>query len=709
MQKRPRRIEEKAGTPHHESLSPLYVSSPELDRVLASVARAAIDLVEVDLARLWVVEVGGSDLILAAQASRRRRAKVDPLQTSLRFPKGHGLIGWMLEHRRPRYSPDLTKDPLQKNKAWVKQFGFVSQYGVPLLAEDEAIGALVVLAERPRTFNRRDRSLLQGFADHAAVAIRSAWLHARLARREQELATLFETARYAVASLSRDEVFPFILRSAADLLNCTASSLRLMDHTTKTLDLVADYNLNEAFKRRGHLVLGQGVMGRIALEGQPMTVEDVETDPLYHHKAEALQAGIRSMATVPLRVHEAITGVLSVYDKRPRRFSEAEVSSLKEFANLAALVMQRTQLYTEAQQEKACLATVLEINKKIGATTRTGDLLQTIVEEAARLLQVDGVGFRRLEGEDLVLTATSGAAELFIQRPRLKVGGSLSGHAVRENRPIVEPDVAAASLWPEEHRIAALQRGVKGIMIVPVRFCDQVIGVLNLITTATRQFTERDLDLATAFADQAGIALERTRLLQETQAWAEKQRVLADLSRTVTATLDLQHVFDLIIRASSDLLEAPVASLWTLEGDELSLRASRGLHSEARAHRYFRLGEGMVGWIAGQKQPVVITEFTHDPRVKNKEWGRAEGLHAFAGFPLFVGDRSLGVLTVIRKSPQPFQADEVELLSAFADQVAIAIENARLYQGRIRQHQELAALHTIASTVNQTLHLDALL
>lgn len=167
---------------------------------------------------------------------------------------------------------------------------------------------------------------------------------------------------------------------------------------------------------------------------------------------------------------------------------------------------------------------------------------------------------------------------------------------------------------------------------------------------------------------------------QETEARTEKLRALAELSGTVTATLDPHQVFGLIIRASSELLDAPVASIWVLEGEEFILRADLGYDSELRVDRRFRLGEGISGWIAQHKQPVVIPEFTEDPRAKNKEWALAEGLHAFAGVPLLVGNRCLGVLAVVRKSPEPFGADEVGLLTTFADQAAIAVENAKLYE-----------------------------
>lgn len=244
---------------------------------------------------------------------------------------------------------------------------------------------------------------------------------------------------------------------------------------------------------------------------------------------------------------------------------------------------------------------------------------------------------------------------------------------------------------PEELRLAPPSSHIKAFRsrhfaILPLICRETVIGVLGADNKFSRRPINTDtLTLLRIFAAHAAIAIHNARLFQETQARAEKLRALSALSRTIIATLDLQQVFEVIIRASADLLEAPVASLWTLEGDRLTLQRSRGLPSGRQAHHRFRLGEGIVGWIAQHQESVVLPEFAADPRVKDRDWAVAEGLHAFAGFPLSVGHRCVGVLTVLRRSPRPFAAEEVQLLAAFANQAAVAVDNARLY-AQLRSH-----------------------
>ncbi|MFQ5840306.1 MAG: GAF domain-containing protein, partial [Candidatus Methylomirabilales bacterium] len=533
-----------------------------------------------------------------------------------------------------------------------------------------------------------------------------------VAGRTQDLSLLFQTARQVVSTLNIDEILPTILRSAADLLNCRASSLRLLDRGTNLLRLAADHNLNAEFKQRGHIVLDQGVMGRVALEGQPVTVEDVETDPLYHHKAEALQAGIRSIAIVPLQAEGTIIGVLSVYDRKPRRFSKAEIASLTEFANLAALAIEKARLHEQTLQGKVHLSTILEINKKIGTTTEISDLLHTISDEAARLLRVDGVGFRVVEGDRLVSAAKSGVAHQVMLQPTIQVGESLSGQAAAENHPIIVSDVGAANTWAREHWTAAIREGIQSAMFVPVQIGGRVIGVLNIYAKRNREFTQSDVDLATAFADQAAIAIENARLYDKVRERALKLHGLAELAKFVTSAVEPQRVFDHIAKAASQLLQADLVRLWTTDeaARELTIQASHGSEDlRSTPHIRILIGQGVIGSLWERRRAEFIPDLREDARWLNRNFLESTGLVSFAGVPMVIEGKVLGVLSIFSRELRNFTQLERELIQVLADHAAIALEKARLLQGTIRQNQELATLHTIASTVNQTLHLDALL
>ncbi len=338
------------------------------------------------------------------------------------------------------------------------------------------------------------------------------------------------------------------------------------------------------------------------------------------------------------------------------------------------------------------LEVVASLSRTVTSTLNPQEVFNLIVDAVVRLLDASlaRVWVVEQSSGDLVLEASAGDTDLIdYPRVRYRPAEGIAGQALVEkqtisiHRPFEDPRYLQKE-W-------AQTKGVKATAAIPLIVGDTALGVLSAVRQLDRPFDPEELALLTSFAHQAAIAIHNARLFQETQSRADRLRVLAELSRTVTSSLELQHVFNLIIRASSDLLNAPIVAVWTLDREQLTLRAGLGLHSELRAHQTFHLGEGMVGWIAKEKQAVFIPEFAKDPRVVNRAWAEAEGLRAFAGVPMLVGSRCLGVLTVFRKSPKPFSADEVALLSASADQATIAVENARLYEEQRQASRQLEA------------------
>lgn len=351
-----------------------------------------------------------------------------------------------------------------------------------------------------------------------------------------------------------------------------------------------------------------------------------------------------------------------------------------------ALRAQAHELATKTERLEA----LVSLSRSVTATLEPQQVLDSVVAATVRLL---GVNLARVwlwdEGtQALRHGATAGDPDLTpYPRHVFRSGEGFVGLAFEKRETLVTASAATDPRYLLKEWVR--ETGIHAIAAIPLLVGDRALGVLTGVRRAPEPFQAEEVSLLSSFAAHAAIAITNARLFRETQIRAEKLRALAALSRMVTASLDPTQVFDFVIQASTDLLDVPVASLWTAEGEELHLQAERRLQSDRRIHRRFRVGEGVVGWIAAHKEAVVISEFASDPRVKNKEWARAEGLHAFAGVPLLVERRCVGVLAVLRTTSQPFAAEEVELLTAFAAQAALTLENAKLYEQVKRYAKEL--------------------
>lgn len=165
---------------------------------------------------------------------------------------------------------------------------------------------------------------------------------------------------------------------------------------------------------------------------------------------------------------------------------------------------------------------LIRTSAKLAATMKTDQTLDAIAEEAASLLGVEGAGFRLLEGDQLVVAGTYGHARNIMLTPAIKVGQSLTGRVARDGRAIAVPDLRHEQRFHEEHRKAAMLRGVVAYLGVPLRYRDRIIGVLNVYGTKRRTFPAAEVSLLQAFADQAAVAIERARLYDGAKQRAEE-------------------------------------------------------------------------------------------------------------------------------------------------------------------------------------------
>ncbi|MBI4735770.1 MAG: GAF domain-containing protein, partial [candidate division NC10 bacterium] len=261
---------------------------------------------------------------------------------------------------------------------------------------------------------------------------------------------------------------------------------------------------------------------------------------------------------------------------------------------------------------------------------------------------------------------------------------------------------------------------VVATITVPILFEDRLLGVLHSHATEPgRRFTPDDLRRFQMLATQAAIAIENVRLFEEARVRSARLNALSELSRTVTGSLDLQRVFDYVVRAAVDLLALALARVyvWQEAAGLLHLRASAGAPDLIPYPREaFKPGEGVVGTVFGSLAAMTISDAGNDPAYAEQAWARQVGVKSVAVIPLLLGERAVGVLSVSRRAHRPFDPEEISLLTSFAQHAAIAIENARLFQESERLAQdnllrlrEISILNEIGMAMQGTMHLDALL
>jgi GAF domain-containing protein/CheY-like chemotaxis protein len=365
---------------------------------------------------------------------------------------------------------------------------------------------------------------------------------------------------------------------------------------------------------------------------------------------------------------------------------------------------------SDEQVHRASLAALLEINKKIGLMVPTDTLASSIAEEAARLLDVDNAGFRLVEGDELVLAGLAGTAQETMRRPRLKIGQSLSGLVVREGRTVVL-DLPSPI---DEHAEASRRLGYVAFLGVPLTVADRTTGVLTF--RGRRMFTARDRELAEAFAGQAAIAIEHARLWRAATQQAQRMQALADVGRVLSETLDPEAVGRRVVESVCALLAAQSSALYRLEpgsGQLVALTVSRDVGHTFEWVRVLPPGSGMAGLAVREGMPVASPDILTDSRLHYPAALRARleqsTQRALIAVPLDVKGLMFGALAVADRTGRIFDDEEVRLAQAFADQAALALENARLFSLEAYRRTQIETLAEIEKELAAELNSDRLL
>ena len=320
-------------------------------------------------------------------------------------------------------------------------------------------------------------------------------------------------------------------------------------------------------------------------------------------------------------------------------------------------------------------------------------------------VQVGGVLRFDRASQTLVLIAHRGFRPDDIEGLRVRsLDRSHVGEVIRSGRPVVTDLTASRVLTPDvAERVKA--SGYRTQLALPIPVNGETWGVMALITREARTFDPDELTLLQAVAHQVGQAVARAALLADGREKSRRLETLARLAQTMTATLSLDDVFRRVVDAAIELFGSSAAELWLVDDDDrhVSRRAAAGIQSSAHGVERMRLGQGLVGTVVATRQSVTAIDALRDPRARNVERVRAEGVVSVGIVPLQMGERVLGALAIGARVRHEYTADELRLLGSLASHAANAINNAQHYTEARRRGLEAEELARLARTLTESL------
>ena len=418
---------------------------------------------------------------------------------------------------------------------------------VPLLREDEAIGALTIRRNEVKPFTERQVELVNTFAAQAVIAIENTRLLNELRQRTDDLSESLEQ------QTATSEVLKVISSSASDLQAvfdtmaenavrlCEAERGYIFRFDGKLLRAVASYNVgpeNWEFVHRNPIAPGRhSISARAALERRTVHVADIQADPEYAYVMRDVEL-IRTVLSVPMLKGDELVGTITMNRLEVKPFTDKQVALVETFADQAVIAIENTRLLNELReslQQQTATADVLKVISR--STFDLGTVLQTLVESAARLCDADKTNITRQKDGVFFRAEAYGFSPEFMNYvrniPIQPDRGSAFGRALLEGRAVHIPDVKAD---PEYTLVEGQKLGdYRTVLAVPMLREGVVIGVLSLTRSEVRPFSEKQIELATTFADQAAIAIENVRLFESVEA---RTRELAKSLEDLRATQD---------------------------------------------------------------------------------------------------------------------------------------------------------------------------
>ncbi|NOT04545.1 MAG: GAF domain-containing protein [Anaerolineales bacterium] len=670
-------------------------SSLDLDQVLHSILGQIIKVIPSDSGTIQLLD-GDQLNILAATG---REATVFAQQGSIklsRFP----LNEYVIKEKKTIRVDDAHQDTRYQGS--VENENLRSFLGIPLIAKENAIGIITLDSYQTARFTEEDAELGLAIASHASIAIENARLFDAEQRRRKQAESLRIATEALTTSVEMDKVFEIIFDSLAELVPYDSASIETV--RGGDFKIIAGRGIAEELLGKKYSTQPEK-WGNSESIRQPIIIPDVQTDSRF----EKLKGSeyIRCWMGIPLFSQGKLTGYLNL-DSRTAGFFNLEHAAIAQtFANQAAIAMENARLFQEENRRTRIIEAMANIANEIATTKEVISALDKIAERAISLLNASTIAVYLLQEDNktIKIVTAQGAYQKEMMMHTINVGDGITGNVIASGKAEIINDIAKD---PRKITVPGTPEDdarLDTMMSAPLILHGKSIGAINAWRLKSNGlFDMPELNFLVSIAQQASISIESVRLFEETMRRAQEAAAIAEVGRDISATPQLNIVLERIALYARDLLKAQTSAVYLAEPNQPLLRAISAIGAEAEEIKNdpIQTGVGILGNIALQKFGEIVNDTMGDPRSVTIKGTQDDPYEHIMGVPVLSKGQLTGLVVVWRSgSNNEFRTTDLEFLSSLAQQAAVAIENARLFELEQRRRKEAeTVMHATMALAN---------
>lgn len=656
-----------------------------------------LDLLMDQLKRIFKPD-GGSVVLYDEKTGRLRSSVYYNIgETILReayYELGEGYIGMVGQSRKCLLVPDVDQEnhfgPKYRNTGvnrLVKSF-----LGAPMTVETELIGVLETRSRKVDNFDENDRELLKILADSAAVAIKNNII-------SRTLGTLWKIDEAICTKQKLDDILESILLKALDLVGAYAGYIYLIDKSANELLLVAASSPCKGIVPKREKI-GEGPFSEVIDTGDPKITPNLAKTPYFRKLAKRYENTcskipeygeyfriVKSEMIVPLKEQENVIGVFAMQSRTVDFFTQNKIEIAKNMAKKAGLAKENARMLADSDLEHRRMDIIYEIARDISYVLDPNSIFEEIMDRSLEILNADR-GFFILKDEmgNWNSRAARGLTE-DSRLPDIKRGQGLTGWVAKHGRPYLCPDVS------KDHKYFSIWPNIQSELVVPVISERETIGVLNIESKRIRAFDQEDEHLLTALAGVVGLSIKNAQLHSKTykalQIRTQELDSLCKISQMLSNPPGVMSVLNEIMDHSLRLTDTDIGfiALVSKNTKELDIPVLREIRKEKMPR--LRLGEGgIVAHVIKEKDSYFSNNVDKDPYYIDAR----DDVKSEIAVPLIYEEKVIGVLDVESVDYYAFSKDDVEILTAFAAQVASVI-------GRANNAKQMESLLGVVKTI----------